>query len=225
MQRQAEVSGVESFFFEPLSPLAWQAGQFLHYVLHHRPTDDRGSDRWFTISSAPSEKIVRITTRFDGERHSTFKKTLFELKIGDAIEASELEGDFTLGDPAGAHIFVSGGIGITPFRSILKELDLQGARPVIGLLYSNRNEHFVFRDELEQFAKRNPNLKIQYVVAPERIDVVKIQEFASRVGAEKPTFYISGPEPMVENLGSALKSEGTPAEDIKQDWFPGYPEE
>ena len=62
--RKREVPGVESFIFKPAEPIVWQAGQYLHYVLNHAPTDDRGSDRWFTIASAPYERHVMVTTRF-----------------------------------------------------------------------------------------------------------------------------------------------------------------
>ena len=92
--RKKESPGVESFIFKPEKPLVWKAGQFLHYVLNHSSTDDRGSDRWFTIASAPCEKHVMITTRFDSKRSSTFKKTLKALKPGDTIEISDLDGDF-----------------------------------------------------------------------------------------------------------------------------------
>src|SRR3954452_285596 len=92
--RKKESTDVVSFIFEPQEPLAWKAGQFLHYVLNHAPTDDRGSDRWFTIASAPFERHVMITTRFASKHGSTFKKTLKALKPGDTIEVSDLDGDF-----------------------------------------------------------------------------------------------------------------------------------
>jgi len=74
--RKTESPGVESFIFKPEAPLVWKAGQFLHYVLNHAATDDRGSDRWFTIASAPWERHVMLTTRFTAKQGSTFKKTL-----------------------------------------------------------------------------------------------------------------------------------------------------
>jgi ferredoxin-NADP reductase len=74
--RKTESPGVESFIFKPEEPLIWKAGQFLHYILNHKATDDRGSDRWFTIASAPCERRVMLTTRFASKQGSTFKKTL-----------------------------------------------------------------------------------------------------------------------------------------------------
>ena len=79
VSKKLELPGVTSFIFKPAEPVAfggkisWKAGQFFHYVLHHEPTDDRGSDRWFTISSAPSEGFIMITTRIAAEKGSTFK--------------------------------------------------------------------------------------------------------------------------------------------------------
>ena len=219
--RKIEVPGVESFAFKPLEPIAWKAGQFFHCVLHHEPTDDRGSDRWFTIASAPSEKIVMITTRFADGTSSTFKKAFSNLKIGDILEVSDLDGDFIVEDSTKEYVFIAGGIGITPFRAILKDFDQNKKQPAVTLLYANRDRNVIYKDELDLFAQNNPKLKLHYVISPERIDVAKIKEFVPDI--QTPIFYISGPEPMVESIGNALKESGIPADRLKQDWFPGYP--
>jgi ferredoxin-NADP reductase len=212
---------VESFIFKPSEPVTWKAGQFFHYVLHHEPTDDRGSDRWFTIAAAPGEDMIMITTRFTSEKGSSFKKALADLKIGDDIEVSVLDGEFTLDDLTKEYVFIAGGIGITPFRSILKDLDQKGNQVAIKLLYANRDQNIVYKDELEGFAKNNPKFAIHYVIAPEHIDVTKIKEFVPDMQA--PIFYVSGPEPMVKSLGDALREAGVPKDHVKQDEFPGYP--
>jgi ferredoxin-NADP reductase len=221
VKRQPEVPSVESFIFKPLESLSWKAGQFLHYVLHHEPTDDRGSDRWFTVAAAPFEEVVKITTRFTEEKSSSFKKTLRALKVGDDIEISDVEGDFVIGDPDASYVFIAGGIGITPFRAILKEMHHEGKQIAVTLLYANRDEaNIVYKEELEAIAKDNPNLKIHYVISPERIDEEKIRELIPDV--QKPLFYVSGPEPMVEALGSTLRSMGIAEDHLKQDFFPNY---
>src|SRR5579872_6813218 len=96
VKTKEEAPNVISFIFEPKEELSWKAGQYLHYVLHHEPTDERGSDRWFTISAAPYERHVMVTTRFTDEKGSSFKNKLKDLKIGKSIEISYLEGDFVL---------------------------------------------------------------------------------------------------------------------------------
>jgi len=223
VERRTEVPGVESFIFEPREPLNWKAGQYLHYVLHHEPTDDRGSDRWFTVASAPFEKCVQITTRIAPEKGSSFKAKLLSLMIGKSIEISVVEGDFVVDDFAQEYVFIAGGIGITPFHSILKEADHAGEKLHVTLLYANRDERIVFKEELEGFSKNNPNLSIHYILAPERVDEFVIRKFVPDL--LKPMFYISGPEPMVHALAGTVKAIGVQKENIKLDDFPGYPME
>lgn len=220
IRTKEEVPGVRSFVFKPQSPLSWQAGQFLHYVLHHEPTDARGSDRWFTIAEAPFQKEVVITTRIAAGNGSSFKTALQNLKVGETIEISDIDGDFTVEDPTKTYVFIAGGIGITPFYSILKEADHAGAQLKVALLYANRDNDVVHRDELEAFAKKNPNLAIRYFIG-EKIDEAAIRAAAPNFAQTQ--FYVSGPEPMVETFGALLKQIGVPAAAIRQDWFPGYP--
>jgi len=219
--RKTESPDVESFVFKPKEPFDWKPGQFLHYVLHHEPTDDRGSDRWFSIASAPCEGHVQLTSRFAKDRSSTFKKALRALRTGDTIEVSDLDGDFIVGDTNRDYVFIAGGIGITPFRSILKDADHAGRKLRVKLLYANRDQNVVFKDELESFAKRNNALQIHYLFSPQRIDKETIQKFAPDL--KKPFFYVSGPEPMVESIGKLLQELGVAKDNLKQDWFPGYP--
>lgn len=221
LQKKTEAPDVESYIFEPSEPVVWKAGQFLHYVLHHEPTDDRGSDRWFTVASAPVEGHVMLTTRFNNERSSTFKHKLRNLKIGRSIEISLVDGDFVVDDFTQEYIFIAGGIGITPFRSILKQLHAENIQLSVTLLYANRDQHVIYKDELEVFAKANSNLRIHYIFSPEHVDEKKIRELVPHI--QKSLFYVSGPEPMVESLGNTLKEMGIHETHIKQDWFPGYP--
>ena len=221
--RKSESPGVESFIFKPEEPLIWKAGQFLHYVLNHEATDDRGSDRWFTIASAPYERHVMLTTRFAPKAGSTFKKTLKALKPGDSIEVSDLDGDFIVSDPRKQYVFIAGGIGITPFRAILKQAEHEGKKLRVKLLYANRKTVAAYQKEFEAMARRNRNLEIHYLFSPQRIDKQTIKEIVPDL--EKPLFYVSGPEPMVEAIGEMLQQIGVPKKRIKQDWFPGYPAE
>jgi ferredoxin-NADP reductase len=212
---------VVSFIFEPEEALTWQAGQFLHYVLHHEPTDDRGSDRWFTVSSAPFEKYVMITTRLAEEKRSSFKNALQKLEIGKSqIEVSYLEGDFVINNPNLEYVFIAGGIGITPFRSIIKQLEFEKKPINITLLYANKDQNVVFKDELEEVAKLNKNFKIYYIFSPEHVDETKVKQLVSDI--KKPIFFVSGPEPMVESLIKMLKEMKIKEDHIKGDWFPNY---
>lgn len=220
-ERKPEAPEVESFIFEPQERLQWKPGQFFHYVLHHEPTDNRGSDRWFTVSSAPSEQHVMLTTRMTFDKGSSFKKALRELKIGDTVEISDIDGDFIIEDTSAQFVFIAGGIGVTPFRSILKEHAAQGIDLDVTLLYANRDEHIPYKEEFETMAAANPKLKIHYILSPERLDETSIKKYVSDLS--KPVFYVSGPEPMVEAMFKMLRELGVPETHLKGDWFPGYP--
>jgi len=211
---------VKEFVFEADPPLTWQAGQYMHYVLPHDNADDRGEERWFTISSAPTEGEIRITTRIDGEHSSSFKRALQRLQPGDTIEADGPEGDFTVTDPSRNYIFVAGGIGITPLRSILVEADRKGQQLHVQLLYPNRTAEIPFKDELNALQAKNPNLRVQYIVQPERLTPELLQQTIQ--ATENPIIYISGPEPMVKSLAAEIEQMGVSKDDLKTDDFPGY---
>src|SRR6185437_11630262 len=95
VRSQPVVSDVRSFIFEPEEPVKWQPGQYFHYTLPHDNQDDRGNERWFTCSAAPSEGHVMISTRIS-DKSSSFKKVLDKLQPGDEIEVDGPEGDFTI---------------------------------------------------------------------------------------------------------------------------------
>lgn len=217
--KRQEVAGVVSFILEPDEETSWQAGQFMRYQIPDEIPDNRGVSRFFTISSAPFEKNLMITTRF-AEKGSSFKKDLQSLKIGDQIEASGPSGAFIVDDPNREYVFIAGGIGITPYRSILLDLD-HNQKPInVTLLYANRDENIVFKDELEGLKEKNPKLKIKYFIDPEKIDEEAIRSSVDSL--QSTVFYFSGPQPMVEALVDLAKQTGVPEEHIKTDYFPGY---
>ncbi|MGH8412142.1 MAG: FAD-dependent oxidoreductase, partial [Pseudomonas sp.] len=209
-----------TFVWESETPLQWQAGQYLYYTLSHDNPDDRGIKRWFTIAAPPFEGNPRITTRFAGEKGSTFKATLHELQVGETIEATEPEGDFIVESTERPIVYIAGGIGITPYRAILLQLDHDGADIQGCLLYANRNDEYPFKDELEAVAERHAGFSISYFADPQHIELEDIQKAASEL--TNPLYYISGPKPMVEGYKDKLVAAGIPEADIKLDDFPGY---
>jgi ferredoxin-NADP reductase len=202
-----EASDIFSFIFVPERPLRWKAGQYLHYILNHPKPDDHGVERYFSIASAPYEKQVMLTTRFP-PKGGSFKKALKKLKPGDAIEAHEKGGDFVLDHRRKMFVFIAGGIGITPFRAILLDMDRKRKPLNVQLLYANRDNDFPYRKELETLKKRHPEFRIDYVVSPDRVNEKTIPKLVPDM--DEPTFYVSGPEPMVESLEKNLKKLGVP---------------
>ncbi len=203
-----EVGNVKTFVFET-GGLKWIAGQNQGYIL--------GSDqRWFTISSAPSEGTINISTRIS---QSVFKQTLNTMKPGDKIQVFELNGDFTWEEePSEEIVMVAGGIGITPFRSILLERQTKSKHLNTTLLYFNRTDEIPFLDIFKKLEAKHPEFTLKTIVG-RKVTADKIIELAP--AAKKEITYLSGPEPMVESIGSELRRR---AVKIKQDWFPGYDE-
>lgn len=216
---RSETGDCSSFLFEPQRPLKWQAGQYLKYTLAHPDPDERGDSRYFSISSAPHERYVMLTTRF-AECSSSFKRALQDLKPGNVISADELDGDFVLTNPRRDYIFVAGGIGITPFRAILLDLDHRDEPIHVTLLYANRNDDFPYKGELEALQAKHAGFHIEYFVRPRRIDEQVIREHQKKM--RDPMIYVSGPEPMVEAFDKMLAQMGVPESQIKNDFFPGY---
>lgn len=215
-----EISDIKSFIFDPEEPISWQPGQYLYYNLPHPDADDRKDHRWFTVSAAPYENHVMLTTRIIGDKASSFKKALAALQPGDEVEADPPEGDFVAENPEGEYVFVAGGIGITPFRSILKQLDHDGHDLKATMLYANRDGDYVFHEELADLGARHPDFHVQYFTDPRHIEADDIQ--AAGKAYQNPTYYVSGPEPMVEHYVDVFKSLGIPDERVKTDYFPGY---
>ena len=219
-KRQKETPTAESFFWEREEPLLFTAGQYLEYHLPHPDMDDRGEVRWFTISASPTEGGLRLTTRLN-PKSSTFKRILFAMQPGDTIEAVNPEGDFVLpDDPAQPLVFVAGGIGITPFRSMLKMMhDTKQLRPIQLIYAAKTADEFAFKDELAEWGT-----DVTYVVTEQdgTLDGQKIIRLAG--GLDGKLAYLSGPEPMVKAFRDQLHQVGIDPATIKIDDFPGYTE-
>lgn len=208
-----EIDTIRTFAFET-GGASWQPGQYQVYELATVAGDEKARQRYFTIASAPHEAEIHISTRVTD---SDFKQALNALQPGDEIEAHDIAGDFTwqTDEPV---VLVAGGIGVTPYRSILLERDHQGKSLPAHLLYYSRDDSFAFRQEFDELTARHPELQIDYIVG-QKISEATIMQYAPEVATHLT--YLSGPEPMVDAIGEALLSQGV---QLKQDWFPGYTE-
>jgi ferredoxin-NADP reductase len=219
IERKPLFTDVESFIFEPEKPIQWQPGQYMHYLFPHESEDDRGHERWFTISAAPYENHLAITTRFTDKEGSSFKHALKAMKVGDYIEADGPKGNFLIDESANRHVLIAGGIGITPYRSQLLQLDHDGKDLNIELFYANRDQNLVFGQELAELEAKHPNFHITEFIGDRRIQENDLKPF---LNDPQTVFYLSGPRPLVENYEHLLKSLAVPEERIKTDYFPGY---
>lgn len=229
VKKEALSPSIESFYFETSPKINFQPGQFFEWTVPHSQPDSRGLRRWFTIASSPTEKYVQLTTRF-AQKSSTLKTTLRNLRVGEHIWAHGLEGDFVLPtDKTKALTFIAGGIGITPFRSMIKYLVDHGESRDITLVFAaKKEEDLIFQDLFSQASEAFGLKLIPVLSEPGKgwqglsgtIDGTLLKREVPGITASD--VYVSGPEPMVETLSQKLRDIGVPNSSIRQDFFPGY---
>lgn len=205
-----------SLIFKKPTGFNFYPGQYLDY---HLPVKDpSGSSRAFTISSSPTEDFLMLSTKFG---LSPFKKALAQLKIGDTITTSHPAGTFILDEQTPA-VFIAGGVGITPFRSMLKyTVDCQLQIP-ISLIYSNSDKNFLFQKELENWKKNLSRLKIIYLSSINRhLDKTQLEPIV-QMYVKKAIFYLAGPPKMVKDFAKILLDLRVEQINIRYDQFDGY---
>lgn len=209
----------------------YNPGQYLEWTLGHDKPDSRGNRRYFTISSSPTEANIMLGIK-TYPNPSSFKQKLVSLNPGDVIFASQLAGEFTMPkDPKKKMVWIAGGIGVTPFRSMAKSFSDKGERRDVIFFFSNRTPQDIVYKDIWALAQ-NFGLKLINVVNA----LSKEEEgMGYKVGfideamirAEVPdykerTFYISGPHGMVNAFEATLRKIGVPKSQIKVDFFPGF---
>jgi glycine betaine catabolism B len=220
LHKQQEAGDAVSFFFQTPVPINWLAGQYMVYYLSHEQPDERGIKRFFSIATAPYEENIAITTRMSEGKRSSFKDMLSSMKQGQSIEAEGPKGNFVVENPKQQSVFIAGGIGVIPFRSIILDLEHRGLPVNINLLYANKTPEFVYKEEFERITAEYPNFHIHYLVEPDRITKETIKDLVPDL--TKPIFFVSGPSPMVDATVEMLESLGVSSDRIKEDHFPGY---
>jgi len=221
------------FVFNPNKRLAYQPGQYMEWTLPHDHIDDRGNRRYFTLASSPTEPNLRLGVKFY-EQSSSYKKAMLDMTDETSIVAAQVAGDFILPkNQKRKLVFIAGGIGVTPFRSMVKYLiDTREQRDVIVLYAASNAQDIAYKGVFER-ARQELGIATTYLLA--RPDTTQPLEAHQRAGyvdgnairATVPdyqdrTFYISGSHQMVAAVREALGKLGVPKNHIKVDYFPGY---
>jgi ferredoxin-NADP reductase len=216
---------VKSFRFPKPSSLNYTPGQFMFVSIK---TDEGEKRKHFTISSSPSEKdFIEFTKKLTGH---PFSNALDALRVGDWAKIDSPYGDFTFSGEFQKVGMLTGGIGITPLRSMCKYCTDMKLDCKITLLYSNRTEKdIVFRGELEIMQKQNTNLKVIFIVDEPS---GSWSGHTGRINAEivrkempdylERHFYTCGPPAMVGAMDDLLTSLRVSEEQIHKENFPGY---
>lgn len=208
-----------TFWLKPSQPIDYTAGQYVEVYLPHE-ADARGTHRWFTLSSSPSESLIAITTR-KVARQSSFKKALFGLHPGDTLHLSQAMGDFVLPMQKSIPIiFLIRGIGITPARSMLQFLKDTGENRPITLIYSLKHTSDALYTDLISTVALQSETQVQPTLIDVEQPVQKTLEYTKKVPNAR--VYVSGPEQFVEKAYDQLLGGGLKASYIVTDYFHGY---
>jgi ferredoxin-NADP reductase len=222
-ERHQVADGTGAFTFELTEPFTFEAGQTCDFTIDGPMySDEAGNARTFSITSSPADlPSITIATRLTG---SAFKRSLLDSPLGLDVDVDGPYGSFTLHhNAAKPAVMLAGGIGITPFRSIVKNATEKKLPHRIVLLYSNRTPaSTAFLDDLTGWAKQNSNVTIVPVYTDQTgfitADIIK------QHAPDLPTAiaYAAGPAPFVTAMRTAALAAGVDPDQIRTEEFPGY---
>jgi ferredoxin-NADP reductase len=204
----------------------------MEWTLPGTKLDGRGNRRYFTIASSPTEDRLRLGVKFN-PNPSQYKQRMQSLKAGDKIIAGQLAGDFILPkDISKKLVFIAGGIGVTPFRSIIQYLMDQKDKRTIALFYANKTaEEIAYKDFFER-AETELGIELVYILTevdklPEGLkgEVGRINEEILKKHVpdyKERVFYLSGPIGMVNGYKHLLLGLGVSPTQVVTDYFPGF---
>ena len=224
------------------SSLDYTAGQYAFFDIGGVNNDPKGPIRHFTIASSPTENFIMLSTRI---RDTPYKKRLSSLEERAKVKVRGPQGNFVLHeDYSKPAIFLSGGIGVTPFRSMIKYATDKQLPIKIIMFDSNRDEkNILYKNEFDASANSNKNLRIIYTISEEesgqereqisssnkwerergRIDEAMLTKYLSDDDIKNSIFYSCGPPGMLKAMQKLLQDElHIPKERIKIEEFTGY---
>ncbi len=232
LNRVEVAEGTIAFHFEKPPGFDFKPGQSTDITLLNPPeTDSEGNVRTFSIASAPFEDQLMIATRM---RDTAFKRSLKKVPLGTAVKMDSPMGSFTLHkNSVKPAVFLAGGIGITPFFSIVKQADHDQLPHSVYLFYSNRRpEDAPFLEVLETLEKTNPHFRFVATMTemPHSkkkwdgetglIDKEMLSRYLSDLRG--PIYYIAGPPTMVADMRKMLVASSIDEDDIRTEEFAGY---
>lgn len=231
--RNEEVAeGTMRFYFERPEGFEYRAGQSIDLTLVSPPeTDAEGDTRAFSLVSIPSEQELSITTRM---RDTAFKRVLRDLAPGTPLAVEGPFGDFMLHERANrAAIFLAGGIGVTPFYSIIRDALSRALPHSLYLFYSNRRpEDAAFLDAFTALSLDHSTFTFVPTMTSMQdsalpwtgetgyIDAGMLARHAKE--AQDPIYYLAGPAAMVAAMRTMLTEMGVSGDDIRTEEFTGY---
>jgi ferredoxin-NADP reductase len=214
--------GTMAFRFDKPAGFSFKAGQSVSIALLDPPAEPNSARRTFSLASAPFEDELMVATRM--REGSAFKRALQGLPDGAQVRLTGPLGAMTLHeDSARAAVLIAGGIGITPFRSLLLQAEHERLAHPLLLAYSNRQRgHAAFIEELEALQRRQARFRLlaRMTDAEGFLDEEALRHFTREAPA--PVYYLAGPPAMVQAMKAILARIGAGAADVRSEEFYGY---
>jgi ferredoxin-NADP reductase len=232
LNRVEVAEGTMAFHFEKPPGFDFTPGQSIDLTLLDPPENDsEGNIRTFSIASAPFDDYLMFATRM---RDTAFKRSLKRVPLGTPVKMEPPMGSFTLHkNSAKPAVFLAGGIGITPFFSIVQQADHDRLPHNLYVFHSNRRpEDAPFLDVLEKLEKTNPHFRFVATMTDmphskkkwDRetgfIDKAMLSRYLSDLRG--PIYYIAGPPAMVAGMRNMLVASSVDEDDIRTEEFAGY---
>jgi len=231
-EKENVAEGTMGFYFAKPDGFQFKPGQYIDVTLHDPPeTDAEGNIRSFSIASAPEDQDLMIATRM---RDTAFKRVLRMAPVDTQVRLEGPMGSFTLhNNSAKPAVFLAGGIGITPFSSVIRHAAKARLPHHLYLFYSNRRpEDATFMNILNELAQANSNFRF----IPTMTEAEKSattwngetgfinQDMLVRhlPGLQGPIYYVAGPPAMVAAMRQMLIAAGVDEDDIRTEEFSGY---
>jgi ferredoxin-NADP reductase len=230
--RTPVAEGTMAFHFERPAGFDYQAGQnVLMTLIDPAEDDEQGPSRAFTLASAPHERELVVATRM---RPTAFKRVLKSMPIGTPVEIDGPNGVMVLHEePARPAVFLAGGIGITPFLSMVRHAAHERLPHRIALFYGNRRpEDAAYLEELLGLEKKNPNYRLVAAMSePQKsarswsgekgfIDQAMLARYLPDL--KSPLYYFAGPPAMAMAMQQMLAGAGVSEQDMRSEEFYGY---
>jgi ferredoxin-NADP reductase len=232
LNRVEVAEGTMAFQFEKPPGFDFKPGQSVDLTLLNPPeTDSEGNVRTFSIASAAFEDQLMFVTRM---RNTAFKRSLKKVPLGTVVKMDSAMGSFTLHkNSAKPAVFLAGGIGITPFSSIVRQADHDRVAHKLYLFYSNRRpEDAPFIEVLQNLEKTNPKFSFIATMTDVPPSKKRWNGETGRINRDMlskylddlrgPIYYIAGPPAMVGGMTKMLVESGVDEDDIRTDEFAGY---
>lgn len=224
--------GTMAFSFEKPTGFEFFAGQSIELtLLDPQQTDSKGNTRTFSLASAPQESHLMVATRL---RDTAFKRNLRTLHPGSEVRIEGPSGSLTLHHKIlRSAAILAGGIGITPFRSILLDALTTGTGHRLFLFYSNRRpEDAAFLEELQELHHQHDHFGLVTTMTgveksgtpwpgeKGRLDQAMLRRFLGDLA--EPIYYLAGPPALVSSMRDLLCESGVDPDDINAESFSGY---